>query len=250
MQFTLQVWRQQGPDKPGYFEEHQADNVRPEMSFLEMLDQVNEKLAVEGKEAIAYEYDCREGICGTCSLVINGIPHGPNKATTTCQTYMRSFQDGDEIYIEPFRAEAFPIFRDLVVDRSSLDRILQAGGYVSVNTGNAPDGNALPISKGSAEDALDAAACIGCGACIAACPNASASLFVAAKVSHLVSLPQGQVERTDRVQRMVAAMDAEQFGSCTNHGECEAACPMEISTKFIGKMNRELLRSSVVASER
>ena len=218
------------------------------MSFLEMLDQVNEQLAVEGHEPIAYEYDCREGICGTCSLVINGSPHGPQRVTTTCQTYMRDFHDGDHIYIEPFRARAFPIVKDLVVDRSAFDRVLQAGGFVSVNTGSAPDGNALPISKQAAEDALDAAACIGCGACVAARPNASASLFVAAKVSHLASLPQGEVERKYRVQKMVAAMDEEQFGSCTNHGECEAACPMEISTKVISKMNREYLRTAFVGS--
>ena len=247
MDLKLHVWRQPGPDSKGHFETYDAKGVRPDMSFLEMLDQVNERLAVDGREPIAFEYDCREGICGTCSLVINGIPHGPQKATTTCQTYMRSFEDGDEIYIEPFRAQAFPVVKDLVVDRSSFDRILQAGGYVSVSTGNAPDGNALPIAKQSAEDALDSAACIGCGACVAACPNASASLFVAAKVSHLASLPQGEVERKSRVQKMVAAMDAEQFGSCTNHGECEAVCPMEISTKFIGKMNREYLHSSLVS---
>lgn len=247
MDLKLHIWRQRGIDSTGRFETYDANGVRPDMSFLEMLDQVNERLAVDGREPIAFEYDCREGICGTCSLVINGIPHGPQKATTTCQTYMRSFEDGDEIYVEPFRAKAFAIVKDLVVDRKSFDRILQAGGYVSVSTGNAPDGNALPIAKQSAEDALDSAACIGCGACVAACPNASASLFVAAKVSHLASLPQGEVERKGRVEKMVAAMDAEQFGSCTNHGECEAVCPMEISTKFIGKMNREYLRSSLVS---
>ena len=247
MKLNLEIWRQEHRNATGRFESYALENASPDMSFLEMLDQVNERLAVDGREPIAFEYDCREGICGTCSLVINGIPHGPQKATTTCQTYMRSFEDGDEIYIEPFRAQAFPVVKDLVVDRSSFDRILQAGGYVSVSTGNAPDGNALPIAKQSAEDALDSAACIGCGACVAACPNASASLFVAAKVSHLASLPQGEVERKSRVQKMVAAMDAEQFGSCTNHGECEAVCPMEISTKFIGKMNREYLRSSLVS---
>ena len=245
MNLKLHVWRQKGPDLPGNFETYEAKEVRPEMSFLEMLDELNERLLLERQEPIAFEYDCREGICGTCSLVINGVPHGPQKATTSCQTYMRSFRDGDNIYIEPFRAHAFPIVKDLVVDRSAFDRVLQAGGYVSVSTGNAPDGNALPISKQAAEDALDSAACIGCGACVAACPNASASLFVAAKVSHLASLPQGNVERKQRVRKMVAAMDAEQFGSCANHGECEAVCPMEISTKFIGKMNREYLRTSL-----
>jgi succinate dehydrogenase / fumarate reductase iron-sulfur subunit len=248
MNFQLRVWRQEGPNEPGRFETYLAENIRPDMSFLEMLDQVNENLAVEGRQTIAYEYDCREGICGTCSLEINGVPHGPQKATTTCQTYMRSFRDGDEIYIEPFRARAFPIIRDLVVDRSSFDRIMRAGGYVSVKTGNAPDANTLPIPKQAAEEALDSAACIGCGACVAACPNASASLFVAAKVSHLASLPQGDVERKERARKMVGAMDAEMFGSCTNHGECEAVCPMEISTKHISKMNREYLRASLTSN--
>jgi succinate dehydrogenase / fumarate reductase iron-sulfur subunit len=247
MNLTLHVWRQESADANGRFETYHAKDVRPDMSFLEMLDQVNEELAVSGKEPIAYEYDCREGICGTCSLVINGIPHGPQKATTTCQTYMRNFRDGDHVYIEPFRAKAFPVIKDLAVDRSAFDRIQHAGGFVSVNTGNAPDGNALPIDKRAAEDALDSAACIGCGACVAACPNASASLFVAAKVSHLASLPQGHVERNQRVRQMVAAMDAEQFGSCTNHGECEAVCPMEISTKFISRMNRDYLRSAITS---
>jgi len=194
MKLTLHVWRQAGPESAGRFETYQACDLRPDMSFLEMLDQVNEQLVTEGREPITFEFDCREGICGTCSLVINGIPHGPNKATTTCQTYLRSFRDGDEIFIEPFKAKAFPIVKDLVVDRSSLDRVLHAGGFVSVSTGNAPDGNALPIAKESAEEALDSAACIGCGACVAACPNASASLFVAAKVSHLATLPQGEIE--------------------------------------------------------
>lgn len=248
MNVTLHVWRQKNADDAGKFETHEANDVRPDMSFLEMLDQVNERLAVEGGEPIAFDYDCREGICGTCSLVINGLPHGPRNATTTCQTYMRDFEDGQDIYIEPFRARAFPVIKDLVVDRSAFDRIQAAGGYVSVNTGSAADGNALPISKQVAEQALDSAACIGCGACVAACPNASASLFVAAKVSHLAGLPQGRVERNERVQRMIATMDAEQFGSCTNHGECEAVCPMEISTKFISKMNREYLRSSLTVT--
>lgn len=245
MNLNLHVWRQNGPEDEGRFEVYEAKDVSPEMSFLEMLDQVNERLAIDGQDPIVFEYDCREGICGTCSLVINGLPHGPQKATTTCQTYMRNYRDGDDLYIEPFRAKAFPVVRDLIVDRSAFDRVLQAGGYVSVSTGNAPDGNALPIAKQAAETALDSAACIGCGACVAACPNASASLFVAAKVSHLAQLPQGEVERGERVRKMVEAMDDEGFGSCTNHGECEAVCPMEISTAFIAKMNRELIRSTV-----
>jgi succinate dehydrogenase / fumarate reductase iron-sulfur subunit len=248
MNVTLHIWRQNSPDDAGRFETYEADEIRPDMSFLEMLDQVNERLAVAGREPVAYEYDCREGICGTCSLVINGVAHGPRKATTTCQIYMRDFEDGDHIYVEPFRARAFPVIKDLVVDRSAFDRIHAAGGFVSVNTGNAVDGNATPIAKQTAEEALDAAACIGCGACVAACPNASASLFVAAKISHLAALPQGRIERKQRARKMIAAMDAEQFGSCTNHGECEAVCPMEISIKFISKMNREYLRSSLPAS--
>lgn len=248
MRLTLNIWRQDGPDDKGRFEQHVVDEIREDMSFLEMLDQLNEQLSTAGKDTVAYEYDCREGICGTCSLVINGSPHGPSRATTTCQTYMRSFKDGDEIYIEPFRARAFPIIKDLAVDRTAFDRIQRAGGYVSVNTGNAPDGNALPIKSGDAEQALDAAACIGCGACVAACPNASASLFVAAKVNHLAALPQGRVEKARRVTNMVTAMDEELFGSCTNHGECEAACPMEISTDLISQMNAELLRSTLRSS--
>jgi len=248
MKLTLHIWRQAGPGAAGHFETHALPDVRPDMSFLEMLDQLNEQLVVAGGEPVAFEYDCREGICGTCSLVINGVPHGPRKATTTCQTYMRHFHEGDEIYIEPFRAAAFPIIRDLVVDRSALDRVAQAGGFISVNTGSAPDANAVPIAKGRAEAALESAACIGCGACVAACPNASASLFVGAKLAHLAQLPQGNPERVERVRKMIAAMDDETFGSCTNHGECEAVCPMEISTKVIGQMNREYLRGFVVGS--
>ncbi len=246
MKLTLHIWRQAGSHSTGRFETYDLADVRPDMSFLEMLDQLNEQLVASNTEPVAFEYDCREGICGTCSLVINGTPHGPRNATTTCQTYMRHFHDGDEIFIEPFRAAAFPIIRDLVVDRSSLDRVAQAGGFISVGTGNAPDANALPIAKQDAEDALSAAACIGCGACVAACPNASASLFTAAKISHFADLPQGGPERGERVRRMIAAMDEEMFGSCTNHGECEAVCPMEISTRLIGQMNREYLRSLVV----
>ncbi|MEQ9411816.1 MAG: succinate dehydrogenase/fumarate reductase iron-sulfur subunit [Fuerstiella sp.] len=217
------------------------------MSFLEMLDQLNMQLTAQGHEEIAFEHDCREGICGTCSLVINGVPHGPESGATTCQTYMRSFANGSEIWIEPFRAKAFPIMKDLIVDRTAFDRIQRAGGFVSVNTGRAPDANAIPISKAVADTAMDAATCIGCGACVAACVNSSASLFVGAKVAHLAALPQGEPERRTRVQNMIARMDAEQFGSCSNHGECEAVCPKNISVKVIAEMNREYLRSMVTS---
>lgn len=243
MQFTLHVWRQPGRDDEGFFEIHHVDNITDDMSFLEMMDQLNMQLATEAKPEVAYEFDCREGICGTCSLVINGVPHGPGAGATTCQTFMRSFEDGSEIWIEPFRAKAFPIRKDLIVDRSAFDRIQQAGGYVSMNLGSAPDANAIAIPKSSADSAMDAAQCIGCGACVAACVNASASLFVGAKVAHLASVPQGEPERRARVQNMIAVMDEEQFGSCTNHGECEAVCPKEISVSVIAKMNREHLRS-------
>ena len=213
------------------------------MSFLEMLDVVNEGLTSKGEEPIAFDHDCREGICGMCSLVINGIPHGPERGTTACQLHMRHFKDGDTIFIEPWRAKAFPVVKDLVVDRSSFDRIIQAGGFVSANTGGVPDGNAIPISKDSAETAMDAAACIGCGACVAACKNASAMLFVSAKVSQLATLPQGQVERERRVNNMVFQMDKEGFGNCTNQFECQAVCPKEISVSFIAKMNREYAKA-------
>ena len=213
------------------------------MSFLEMLDVVNEGLTSKGEEPIAFDHDCREGICGMCSLVINGIPHGPERGTTACQLHMRHFKDGDTIFIEPWRAKAFPVVKDLVVDRSSFDRIIQAGGFVSANTGGVPDGNAIPISKDSAETAMDAAACIGCGACVAACKNASAMLFVSAKVSQLATLPQGQVERERRVNNMVLQMDKEGFGNCTNQFECQAVCPKEISVSFIAKMNREYAKA-------
>src|SRR5262245_25398773 len=218
MKLNLKVWRQSGPEEKGRFVRYVAEDVSPDMSFLEMLDVVNERLVQAGEEPIAFDHDCREGICGTCGVVINGRPHGPRDRTTACQLHMRSFQDGDVLTIEPWRARAFPVLRDLIVDRGALDRIIQAGGYVSVSTGSAPDGNAIPVPKPNADPAMDAAACIGCGACVAACPNASASLFLAAKVGHLGLLPQGQPERYARVTTMMAAMDAEGFGGCTNHG--------------------------------
>ena len=224
-------------------EEVEAKNITPHMSFLEMLDVVNEELAQKGVEPIAFDSDCREGICGMCSLMINGEAHGPDTGAATCQLHMRRFNDGDELYVEPWRAKAFPVIKDLVVDRGAFDRIIQAGGFVSVNTGGAPDANSLPVAKEKAENAMDAAACIGCGACVAACKNASAMLFVAAKVSHLALLPQGQPERERRVGKMVAQMDAEGFGNCTNQFECQAVCPKNISIEFIAKMNREYLRA-------
>ncbi|MBI4325361.1 MAG: succinate dehydrogenase/fumarate reductase iron-sulfur subunit [Chloroflexi bacterium] len=239
MNLTLKVWRQKKADSRGCFVEYQARNVIPDMSFLEMLDVVNEELMGRGEEPIAFDSDCREGICGMCSLVINGIPHGGRRGTATCQLHLRHFKDGDTITIQPWRARAFPVVKDLVVNRSAFDRIIQAGGFVSVSTGGAPDGNALPIPKEDAELSMDAAACIGCGACVAACKNASAMLFVAAKVSHLALLPQGKVEKERRVLNMVRAMDAEGFGNCTVTGSCEAACPKEISLDFIARMNRE-----------
>lgn len=245
MKLTLHIWRQADRNAQGKFEAFEVDSVAPDMSFLEMLDVLNEDLIREGKEPVAFDYDCREGICGACGLVINGIPHGPQQATTTCQLYMREFNDHDAIWIEPWRVGAFPVLRDLVVDRSAYDRILQAGGYISVRTGAAPDGNTLPVSKDLADRAFTSATCIGCGACAAACPNASASLFVAAKISHLGLLPQGQVERNARVRMMLAQMDAEGFGYCSNHRECEAVCPKEIDIGRIARMNRDLYRSFV-----
>jgi succinate dehydrogenase / fumarate reductase iron-sulfur subunit len=236
---TLRVWRQAGPQAEGRFVEYQATNVSPDMSFLEMLDVVNEELTAKGDVPIAFDHDCREGICGMCGMMINGLAHGPVKATTTCQLHMRSFRDGETLTIEPWRASAFPVLRDLCVDRTSFDRIIQAGGYVSVQTGNAVDGNAVPVPKPDADAAMDAAACIGCGACVAACPNGSASLFTAAKVSHLGHLPQGQPERYRRALRMVAQMDLETFGGCTLFGECQEACPKEISIDEIARMNRD-----------
>lgn len=239
MKVTLKVWRQKNGDTPGRFDTYTTPELNPNMSFLEMLDVVNEDLANRGEEPVAFDHDCREGICGTCSLVINGKPHGPHRGVATCQTYLRSFKDGDEIIVEPFRARAFPLIKDLVVDRKAFERIQQAGGFITVRTGSPPDGNAIPVPKGNADLAMDAAQCIGCGACVAACKNASAMLFVAAKVSHLGLLPQGQPERYRRVQAMVKQMDAEGFGACTVTGSCEAVCPKEITLDFIARMNRD-----------
>jgi succinate dehydrogenase / fumarate reductase iron-sulfur subunit len=239
MKLTLKVWRQAGPGSPGRLETYEAPDVLPDMSFLEMLDVVNEDLISRGQGPIAFDSDCREGICGMCSLVINGIPHGGQRGTAACQLHMRHFNDGDTITIEPWRARAFPIVKDLVTDRSAFDRIIQAGGFVSVNTGGTPDANALPIAKTRSDLSMDAAACIGCGACVAVCKNASAMLFVAAKVSHLNLLPQGQTEKERRVLNMVRTMDEQGFGNCTVTGSCEAVCPKEISLSFIAKMNRD-----------
>lgn len=246
LHLTLNIWRQSDADDPGEFETHSID-ASPAMSFLEMLDVVNENLQEDGREPVAFDHDCREGICGMCSLVINGKPHGPESETTTCQLHMRSFSDGDVIWIEPFRAKAFPVLRDLIIDRSPLDRIIQAGGFVSINTGAPQDANAIPIAKENADLAMDAAACIGCGACVAACPNAAAMLFTAAKVSQLALLPQGEPERESRVIGMVEQMETEGFGHCTNHYDCMAACPKGISTDNIARMNREYLRASVLS---
>ncbi|MEW6776127.1 MAG: succinate dehydrogenase/fumarate reductase iron-sulfur subunit [Bdellovibrionota bacterium] len=247
MNLTLQVWRQKNKDDRGGFVTYEAKDISPDMSFLEMLDVVSEELQKRGEEPIAFDHDCREGICGMCSLVINGIPHGSERATTTCQLHMRKFKDGDTITIEPWRARAFPVVRDLVVDRSAFDRIIQAGGFVSVATGGAPEANSLPVPKKDADKAFEAAACIGCGACVAACKNASAMLFVAAKVSHLALLPQGKAESAERVKNMVEQMDKEGFGNCTNQSECEAACPKEIPVDFIALMNREFLKATLKA---
>ncbi|HSD30837.1 MAG TPA: succinate dehydrogenase/fumarate reductase iron-sulfur subunit [Gemmatimonadales bacterium] len=245
MRLVLHVWRQAGPETPGKFVRYEATDVSPDMSFLEMLDVLNETLVARKEEPVAFDHDCREGICGSCGLVINGRPHGPQRATTACQLHMRHFTDGEEIWIEPWRARAFPVLKDLVVDRGAFDRIIQAGGFITARTGSAPEANAVPVPKRDADRAMDAAACIGCGACVAACPNASAMLFVAAKVSHLGSLPQGQPERYERVVQMVAAMDETGFGACTNHGECMAACPKEISVDCIAQLNRDVLRATL-----
>lgn len=241
MNLVLNVWRQKGPKDSGGFIRYEAKGINDHMSFLEMLDVVNEELSQKGELPIAFDHDCREGICGSCGMMINGVAHGPAKYTTACQLHMRSFKDGDEITVEPWRAGAFPVLKDLVVDRSALDRVIQAGGYISVRAGSAPEANATPVQKHSSDVAFEAAACIGCGACVAACPNASAALFTAAKVSHLALLPQGDPERADRVRNMVAQMDAEGFGHCSSHKECEAVCPKGISISFIAKMNRELV---------
>jgi succinate dehydrogenase / fumarate reductase iron-sulfur subunit len=249
MKLHLTVWRQKNPGDAGRFVRYVTDDLNPDMSFLEMLDVLNERLIARGDDPIAFDHDCREGICGTCGVVINGVPHGPRRATTTCQLHLRHFSDGEEITIEPWRAKAFPVLKDLVVDRGAFDRIMHAGGFVSVRTGSAPDANTVPVPKTSADRAMDAAQCIGCGACVAACPNASASLFVAAKIAHLGLLPQGQPERWQRAPRMVAQMDAEGFGACTNHNECEAACPKQISVDFIARLNRDLIRALLLPPE-
>jgi len=246
MRINLKVWRQAAPDKPGRLVDYVANDVLPDMSFLEMLDVVNETLIVKGEDPIAFDSDCREGICGACGFLVGGIPHGPDPGTTVCQLHMRRFRDGDTLTLEPWRAKAFPVIKDLVVDRSAFDRIIQAGGYTSVNVGGAQDGNAILIPKPVADKAMDSAACIGCGACVAACKNASAALFTSAKVSHLGLLPQGQLERNTRVVKMVERHDAEGFGSCSNEGECEAVCPKEISITNIARMNREYLRAMLV----
>ncbi len=241
MNFTLKVWRQESPEAAGRFETYPARDIDADASFLEMLDIVNNALELEGRLPIAFDHDCREGICGTCGMMVNGIAHGPLPATTACQLMMRNFKDGDTLTVEPWRAKAFPVIKDLVVDRSALDRIIQVGGFISVNTGSAPEANATPVPKAHADEAMNAAACIGCGACVAACPNASAMLFAAAKISHLGYLPQGQPERGRRAVRIVSQMEAEGFGGCTNIGECSAVCPKEIRLDFISRMNRDLL---------
>lgn len=248
LNITLKVWRQAGPNEKGEFKTYEAKNISSDASFLEMLDIVNEELEAKGEEPIAYEHDCREGICGTCGMVINGRPHGALHGITTCQLHMRHFKDGDVIYIEPFRAKAFPIIKDLIVDRSAFDKIIQAGGFISVNTGSAPEANSIYVKKENAELAMDAAACIGCGACVAACPNASAMLFVSAKVSHLALLPQGLPEREIRVQKMVAKMDELGFGNCSNIGACEAECPKEIKITNIARLNREFYRARFLSN--
>ena len=248
MKLKLRIWRQSSADKEGQLVDYDVNDVSPESSFLEMLDLLNEDLIKQGEEPITFDHDCREGICGTCGMVISGVAHGPKKAITTCQLHMREFKDGDTVVVEPWRATAFPVIKDLMVDRSAFERIIQAGGYVTVSTGGMPDANATPIPKKAADKAMDAAQCIGCGACVAACPNSSAMLFTSAKVAHLALLPQGQTERYDRAVLMVNQMDEEGFGGCTNMRECEAVCPKEISIDFIGMMNRDLIRGSLAGS--
>jgi succinate dehydrogenase / fumarate reductase iron-sulfur subunit len=249
MKLTLHVWRQTGPNDAGKLERYEANDVSPDMSFLEMLDVVNEGLVEAGKMPIAFDHDCREGICGSCGMMINGVAHGPMRATATCQLHMRSFEDGAEIYIEPWRAKAFPVIKDLVVNRSALDRIIAAGGFISAPTGGARDANNIPVPKQDSDASMDAAACIGCGACIAACPNGSASLFTSAKIAHLGYLPQGQPERMRRAERMVAQMDNEDFGHCTLYGECQEACPKDISIDNIARMNRDYLVMTITKKE-
>ena len=246
MRITLHVWRQPNATAKGKFVRYEATDVNPDMSFLEMLDVVNEGLTARGETPIAFDHDCREGICGMCGFMINGVAHGPSRGTATCQLHMRLFKDGDEIWVEPWRSRAFPVLKDLVVNRSALDRIIAAGGYIGVHTGAAPDANSIPIPKDKVEQAMDSAACIGCGACVAACPNGSASLFTAAKISHLGLLPQGQPERLRRALQMVAQMDAERFGGCTFFGECQEACPKEISIDTIARMHRDYIKASVL----
>ena len=247
---TLKIWRQPAPGNKGRMETYPAKDISTDMSFLEMLDIVNEKLTLEGKEPIAFDHDCREGICGMCGAVVNGRPHGPEKGTTLCQLHMRHFSNGDTIWIEPWRAKAFPVIKDLVVDRTALDTIVQAGGFISVNTGGAPDANALPVPQEAAEKAMDAAACIGCGACVAACPNAAGMLFTGAKISHLALLPQGRPEAAKRALNMLCAMDKLGFGNCTNEKECEAECPKEISIVNIARMNREFMKAALSSAEK
>ena len=249
MKLTLHIWRQKDPKSAGRMVKYTAQDVNEHMSFLEMLDVLNEQLVHQGEEPVAFEHDCREGICGCCGFMINGVPHGPMRGTTVCQLHMRHFNDGDELWLEPFRAAAFPIVKDLMVDRSAFDRIIAAGGYVSANTGSAPDGNAIPIEKKCAEMSMDAAACIGCGACVAACPNASAMLFTSAKISHLGLLPQGQPERDRRALRMLAQMQSELFGACTNYGECEAVCPKNIKLENIARLNQDYLKAALTYRE-
>jgi succinate dehydrogenase / fumarate reductase iron-sulfur subunit len=249
MNLTLKVWRQKNGKAKGALETYPVKDISSEMSFLEMFDVLNERLNADGKEPIAFDHDCREGICGACSMVINGQPHGPWKGTTTCQLHMRAFKDGDTIVVEPWRAKAFPVLKDLIVDRGAFDRIIQAGGYISVNTGSPVDANSLPVDKDKADEAFASATCIGCGACVAACKNASAMLFVSAKVSHLALLPQGEPERTRRAKSMVAQMDKEGFGNCSNTGACEAECPKEISLSNIARLNREFYRSQFVSED-